>query len=689
MQAQNTFNRKDIHTPVQFIKGVGPKKAELLAKLDIHCVKDLLYYLPRRYEDRSVFTPIRQMRVGQYYTVNAKVLSTGIYSTKKGIPVLQLRLGDGTGSFYCVWFNMVFLAKNFKAGQDIIVYGRLDLFDKLQMSHPDYEILKDGEDPVSMGKIVPVYSLTEDVTQKYLRGLVSRALEGYAGELQDVLPDDIRKSHDLADIRFAINNIHFPDTMEDLDKSYRRIVFEEFLMLQIALARKKAAFHAHTKGLKHDIKEGALEEFLKLLSFKLTSAQERVMNEIARDMAGSKAMNRLLQGDVGSGKTVVSMYALYLTVKNGYQGVIMAPTEILARQHYVAISGIFMPLGINVRLLISGLEDTVKSQIKAEVKNGDVDIICGTHALIQEDVNFNNLGLAVIDEQHKFGVNQRSAMKSKGPNAHMLAMTATPIPRTLALTIYGDMDLSVIDELPQGRKPVTTFFIEENKREQVYKFIDEEIKKGRQVFMVYPRITTDDESEVKSAESMYGRIQEHVFPQYKVGLIHGKMAAEQKSEIMSKFKTRKYDILVSTVVIEVGLDIPNASLMVIENAERFGLAQLHQLRGRIGRGGHDSYCILIGDHEGENAERRFSKMLETQDGFEIAEEDLQLRGPGEFLGKKQHGLPEIRFGNILKDFEIMENSRKAAFEIVSKDPGLTNPDYCGLKKNMQRRFEGG
>ena len=503
----------------------------------------------------------------------------------------------------------------------------------------------------------------------------------------------MRARRKLVDLRFALRNIHFPSSFENLDRAYRRLVFEEFFILQAALALKKKDLKTTSPGIRHNLYAGLMEQFKKLFPFELTQAQLKALNEIQMDMASPRPMNRLLEGDVGSGKTAVAIYSLLLTVQNGNQAAFMAPTEILARQHYVTISELLMPLGVNTRLLISGLKSEKKIEIKDEIQKGDVDIAIGTHALIWEDVNFRKLGLVVVDEQHKFGVTQRDSLRKKGPSPDVLVMTATPIPRTLALTVYGDLDISVIKELPRGRYPITTYHLSENKRDSVYQFIREEIKKGRQTYIVYPRIWKNKNAstktgDLKAATDMYNKFQDEVFPDLKVELLHGRMSTKEKEDVMKKFKNKKTDILVSTTVIEVGIDVPNASVMVVENAERFGLSQLHQLRGRIGRGDYLSYCILLGNPQTEAAKKRFYTMTETQDGFKVAEEDLELRGPGEFFGTRQHGIPELRFGNILKDFDIMEEARSEAFGLVREDPRLEDPRNAFIKTTLKRRFSG-
>lgn len=671
---------------IRYLKGVGPKKSELLEKLNIKTVEDLLYYLPRRYEDRSKATLIKDLKIGKYQLIKGKVLKASAYSTRSRTRIFQVSLGDKTGIIYSVWFNQPFLKDTLKVGQEIVVYGKVEKYKRLQINHPDYEIIKENVESFNMDRIIPVYSLTQDVSQRYLRSLANEAVRNHLSEIPENLPSNLIARKHLVDIKFAIRNIHFPVSFSNLEKAYRRLVFEEFFILQLALALRRKKQKTNTPGIRHNLDSNLMESFKKLLPFELTKSQVKAINEIQIDMANPKPMNRLLEGDVGSGKTIVSAYAGLLTVKNGYQAAFMAPTEILARQHYITLSELFMPLGINVRLLVSGLEQAKKQEIKEEIKNQETDIIVGTHAIIWEDVQFKKLGLVVIDEQHKFGVTQRKLLRNKSLNPDVLVMTATPIPRTLGLTIYGDLDISVIRELPKGRQLIDTYFLEEEKREEVYEFLKEEIKKKRQAYIVYPRIWSEKTSNLKAATHMYNKLQDEVFPDLKLGILHGKMNSKEKENIMKKFKAKKIDILISTTVIEVGIDVPNASVMVIEDAQAFGLSQLHQLRGRIGRGEHPSYCILLGNPKTEQAKKRFYTISETQDGFKIAEEDLELRGMGEFFGTKQHGLPEVRFGNIVKDFEIMENARSEAFELVKKDSDLKDPRNRIIKETLAKRF---
>jgi len=682
--------------PVRYIKGVGPRKAPLFEKLGLENVSDLFYYLPRRYEDRSRIVEVKDAEVGETQGVIGKVLSTGVFTARTGTCIFEMAVGDGKNRIFAVWYNQPYMKKVFTKGETVILYGKVELQKHLQISHPAFEILnaeKEGASPMEeikssldIGRIVPVYSLTESLTQKTLRKVVHQAIETHMTAVEDPIPTRIRARRKLVDSRFAIENIHFPHSFDNLDKAYRRLVFEEFFILQVIMALKRRKLRE--KGIKHELKEGLADDFEKLFTFKLTAEQKKCIKEIESDMASEKPMHRLLQGDVGSGKTVVAMYALLLAAGGGYQSAVMVPTEILARQHYVTVSKTFMPLGLNVRLLINGIDQKQQELVKRELAEGEADIVIGTHSLIQEDIAYKNLGLVVIDEQHKFGVAQRKRLQSKGSSPDTLFMTATPIPRSLVLTVFGDMDVSLLKEKPEGRENVTTCWVGEDRRENVYGFLRDEIEKGRQAFIVYPRIKERASSDIRSAEEMYAHLKKDVFSDLKLALIHGRMKSDEKKRIMEDFRDGKCDILIATTVIEVGLDVPNVTVILVEHAERYGLAQLHQLRGRIGRGEHESYCILLGEPKTEDSEKRLSTMAETTSGFEISEKDLDIRGPGEFLGTRQSGLPELRVGDIARDFSIMEEAREEAFSLVSSDPLLKDEHNAKIKENIKRRFKG-
>ncbi len=684
-------------TSIQYIKGVGPKRVALFERLGIQTVKDLLYYIPRRYEDRSDFSPIARLRIGEQNTVVGKVLTSGVQKLKRNLSILKVAIDDGTGIIYAVWFNQPFLEEQFKIGTKLVVSGKVQLYGrKLQISSQSYEILRskdkesETEELIHTGRIVPFYPLTQDISQRRIRRMIKNALDNCLDQINDMLSQDIKDRYNMVDTKQALLNIHFPETQKDSESAYRRIVFDEFLLLQLGILLKRASISEPQLGIKHQNKGRLLEQFLKTLPFKLTDAQHRVIDEINRDMTSEEQMNRLIQGEVGSGKTIVAIAALLISIENDYQGAIMAPTEILAEQHYITLAEMLSHLGIKIDLLIGSTPQKSRVEITENIRNGITDIIIGTHTLVQENIKFKRLGLIVIDEQHRFGVMQRNMLRKKGLNPDVLVMTATPIPRTLALTVYGDLDISTIRELPPGRGTVSTYWVSKSQLQGVYEFIEEEIKRGRQAYVVSPLI---EESHIIEAPIVIGVTQlfEHFkkerFPNLRIGLLHGQMKNEDKEKVMQEFRENKINILVSTTVIEVGIDIPNATIMLIENAERFGLSQLHQLRGRIGRGRNQSYCILHGMPKTPEAQKRMTVMTQTQDGFRIAQEDLEIRGPGEFFGTKQHGLPELKIGNIILDIDIMEIARKEAVNIIKTDPELSAKKNYLIKRNFLQSFK--
>ena len=676
------------------MKGVGPKRVVLFERLSIQTVKDLLYYIPRRYEDRRNFSPIAKLRIGEQHTVMGKVLTSGVQKLKKNLNILKVAIDDGTGIIYAVWFNQPFLEEQFKIGAKIVVSGKVQLYGReLQISSQSYEILRskdkesETEELIHTGRIVPFYPLTQNISQRRIRRMIKNALDNCLDQINDMLPQDVKARHKLIDTRRSLLNIHFPKTWEDKDLAYRRIVFDEFLLLQLGILLKRASISEPQLGIKHQNKGRLLEQFLKTLPFKLTDAQHRVIDEINRDMTSEKQMNRLIQGEVGSGKTIVAIAALLISIENGYQGAIMVPTEILAEQHYIYMAEALAPIGIKIDLLIGSTTQKSRAEITENIRNGITDIIIGTHTLVQENIKFKRLGLVVIDEQHRFGVLQRNMLRKKGLNPDVLVMTATPIPRTLALTVYGDLDISTIRELPPGRGTVSTYWVSKSQLQGVYGFIEEEIKKGRQVYVVSPLIEESHTIEAVAATQLFEHFKKEVFSNLRIGLLHGQMKNEDKEKVMQEFRENKINILVSTTVIEVGIDIPNVTIMLIENAERFGLSQLHQLRGRIGRGKDQSYCILHGMPRTPEAQKRMTVMTQTQDGFRIAQEDLELRGPGEFFGTKQHGLPELKIGNIILDIDIMEIARGEAINIIKSDSELSAKENYLIKRNFLQSFK--
>jgi len=675
--------------PVQYLKGVGPRRAQLLAKLGIETLEDLFYYSPRAYEDRSHWSQIRELRPGQMVTVKGKVRGVNEWNPRRGLNILKIAIGDNSGVIYALWFNQPFRREQFRVGQEVIISGKVEKKRELQIQNPNYEILsQDEEDLIHTGRIVPLYSLTSNLTPRILRAIVKGALDTYVFQVPDTLPRFVRQRYSLPDLSWAIYQIHFPDNFAAKEKARRRLVFDEFFSLQLYLAIRKQALQRDVVGIAHHSDERLLEKFFRSLPFPLTAAQKRVIEEIKQDMESSRPMNRLIQGDVGSGKTVVAVVALLIAIGGGYQGALMAPTEILAEQHYLTLQPLLFPLAIKVALLTGSIRRSERQKILDEIKSGGTQVVIGTHALIQEGVEFHRIGLVIIDEQHRFGVMQRALLREKGLNPDVLVMTATPIPRSLALTVYGDLDVSIIDELPPGRQPVSTYWINSRKRPDLYQFIRKQVTEGRQIYVVYPLIEESEVLEAAAATKMAEHLQKEVFSDLKVGLLHGQLPTEEKEAVMRAFKNKQIDILVATSVIEVGIDIPNATVMVIEDADRFGLAQLHQLRGRVGRGEYLSYCILISNPSSEEARRRMQIFSRLRDGFAIAEEDLKLRGPGEFFGTRQHGLPDLRIANIINDVHILKMARREAFHLVETDPRLENPDCQPLREALKRKFAG-
>ncbi|MFH1783209.1 MAG: ATP-dependent DNA helicase RecG [Candidatus Omnitrophota bacterium] len=677
---------KDLTISAQYIKGVGPSRIKLLNKLGINTVEDLLYFIPHRYEDRSKIKKVNEVKPGEFETIKVKVLTFGGRTSKKGMNMFQVAMGDPTGVIHTIWFNQPYLKDKFKIGQELIIHGRVEKHIYLQINNPEYEIITETkEDSIHMGRIVPVYSLTEGLSQRWLRTIINNAVTNYVNNLEENIPYEIRKRNDLMLLKEAVRNIHFPVSEVVLKKAKYRLIFEEFLLLQTGITLKRASIKIDLKGISHIEKGGLVDRFKESLTFKYTNAQEKVSKEIQSDMKSPRPMNRLLQGDVGSGKTVVALEALLLTIENKCQGALMVPTEILAQQHYKNIKDLLEGFNIKITLLAGDLSKEEASRRKHMIEIGEVDLVVGTHALIQEGVKFKNLGLIVIDEQHKFGVMQRAFLRSKSLNPDILVMTATPIPRSLALTLYGDLDISVIDELPPGRREIKTLYFENKNRFRSYILAEEQVRMGRQVYVVYPLIEESINKELRAAKKMHKELNEY-FKGMNVGLIHGKMKSIEKEKIMTDFKEKKIDILVSTVVLEVGLDIPNATVMIVEHAERFGLSQLHQLRGRIGRDRFMSYCILIGDPSTDDGKKRLEAMLDTQDGFKIAEYDLEIRGPGEFFGTRQHGLPEIKIGNIVRDRAILEKAKEEAIILIKRDRFLRTGQNRLLKESLKKKF---
>ncbi len=685
-------------TSVQFVKGVGPARKKLFANLGIETVEDLLYFFPRRYEDRTQMTPLNKLRLGEFQTVTGKVIARGghrSWYTKKH--VYETVIGDESGGVHCIWFNQPFLENYFHVGEYVVLYGKVEIYkDRLQMVAPEYELISPDKDEqyLSMGRIVPIYSLTRGMSQRYLRKVIRLCLDRYARQLPEALPAGIRQKFGLFDIGQSITSIHFPEEPESQQKAYRRIAFEEFFFFQISVVMRRLSI-VRKKGIAHAIAPDLMARFNVSFPFALTGAQQRVIREIAGDMKKDSPMLRLLQGDVGSGKTLVAFFGCVAAFQNGFQSAIMAPTEILARQHFENIQKMIdqnettsNSKGPKIRaaLLIGSLKKEEKDAVCQDVKDGKIDLLIGTHALLEETVAFKNLSYVVIDEQHKFGVRQRALLSDKGINPDVLIMTATPIPRTLCLTLYGDLDVSVINEMPKGRGKIETKFFYSDHAQDVYTLVSQLVKSGRQAFIVYPLVEESQKLDLKAAVASFHHFEKNEFKDFRLGLVHGQMNRKETQTMMERFKKKEIDILVATTVVEVGVDVPNASVMVIEHAERFGLAQLHQLRGRIGRGLHDSLCLLIADPVTEESQARLKAVLSTTDGFKIAEEDLIIRGPGEFFGRHQHGLNELKIANPTTQLDILELARKEAIEMTSHDPQLQKPEHRDVKMIVQKRY---
>ena len=684
-------------TDVTYIKGVGPKIAYLLNKLGIYTASDLLYYFPRKHVDYSTRTKIRDLKEGMDTTIFGTITSVEAFTTKNNLGVIKVRISDGTGKINLNFFNsksskyvMEKMKNQFPKNSGIMVSGsvKFNSYDgMLTLDKPTYSIMDDEvlySSNLNMARIVPIYTVSENLNIKTLRRAINNVIETYQTEIETVLPSFIIEKYNLLQKKEAIKQIHFPDNKDMLDKARFSLVFEEFFLIQLKLAILREENNKNLSSIPLEIKKnGLVIKFIESLPFKLTEAQQRAVNEILNDLNSSKPMQRLLQGDVGSGKTVVATIMLLAAIENGYQSAIMAPTEILAQQHFYNLSKWLTPLGIKVELFLGSIGKKQRKLAETNLKNGEIDIAVGTHALIQENIEFANLGAVVIDEQHRFGVKQRLALRKKSQNPQILTMTATPIPRTLAITLNGDLDLTIIDELPKGRKPIETSLI--TSRKQISDLIRKEVREGRQAYIVYPLIDESETLSAKAATIEKEKWETEVFPEYKIGLLHGKLKNSEKEEVMEKFKNKEFDILVSTTVVEVGVDVPNATVIVIENAERFGLSQLHQLRGRVGRSDLQSYCLLSSNTKSQDTRARLEIMTQTNDGFVIAEKDLQIRGPGEFLGTRQSGLPDMIIADLVADSKILELARSEAINFAKK---YDIEDFPLLKDSKGLNFDG-
>lgn len=683
---------------IRYLKGIGPKRAQMLERNGIREIEDLLFYFPYKYQNRTRSIPISQVEIGTMATVKCEVVFVKSRpSFKRRFQVFEITVADDTGRLNVVWFNQSYLRKYFVVGARVVLYGKVDLYkDRIQMVSPEFEFIEDDAEADEDYRIVPFYSLPEGFSQRVYRRNLQKLLDKFIPQLVEVLPFDIRTRHALVNIAQSLRNIHFPKDEEARLKAYNRLSFEEFFIYQLPLILRKLK-RKQKKGISFKIHDVFLEAFIKSLPFVLTDSQAEVISEIRADMSRGEPMQRLLQGDVGSGKTVVAVYAALIAVSNDCQTAFMVPTEILAGQHFEKLKTMFSTFSpqatvhspqkkIKIGLLTSSLTKAKKDKTLKDIASGKVDIVIGTHALIQENVKFKKLGLIVIDEQHKFGVSQRTLLSKKAVNPDIIIMTATPIPRTLSMTLFGDLDISVIKQMPKGRGKIATTLMDPSKSQEVYEFMKCQIQEGRQVYIVYPLIEESPKLQLNSAKEMYKNFSENIFKDYRVGLVHGRLPRDKQASVMNKFRKHELDILVATTVLEVGIDVPNAAVMLIENADRFGLSQLHQMRGRIGRGSYPSFCFLVSDAKNDDAVNRLNAFVKVIDGFEIAEEDLKLRGPGEFFGERQHGLTDLKIADPVKQMHILKAAREEATRFLNDDPTLEKRQNQEVRRQLYKRF---
>lgn len=676
--------------PVKYLKGVGPRWEKLLEKFNITRIGDIFFHIPRLYIDRSTISAIEDTRLGEKATILADVVSFESRRSRKNMEIQTALLRDESdGLIILKWFNQPYLKKIIKHGVTIMASGEISVYKGRQMVHPDFEVMTDEETKrLHTGRIVPFYPLTEGMSQKRVRRIIDNGITLYLDYLEETLPESLVQAEKLLPIKEAILRIHRPESFSDAEQGKERLVFEELFFFEILLALRRKRLKVQTSRVTLSKKGDLVRTFIDRIPFTLTGDQETVIEEIRGDFLSGRPMHRMLQGDVGSGKTVVAIIVSLMIIESGYQVAFMAPTEILAEQHFLSMGGILASIDVSNELLIGSVKAKEKERIYRDLESGKTDIIFGTHALIEEAVSFKRLGLVIVDEQHRFGVVQRAKLLEKGETPHFLVMTATPIPRSLSMTLYGDMDISTLREMPPGRKEIITRLTGERNRANLYQFIHEKVQKGEQCYIIYPLVEESEKVDLKAATEMYEHLKNKEFKGIGVGLLHGRMKTDEKEAVMHAFRKKEIMVLVSTTVIEVGIDMPNATIMVIEHPERFGLAQLHQMRGRVGRGEKKSYCILLSPYRlSEEAQERLKTIEATRDGFKIAEKDLEIRGPGEFFGTRQHGLPDLKYSNLITDQPILQRARKRAFEIIEEDPQLLKEDHRRIRDRYLEKYK--
>ena len=687
---KKSYFSKTLETEITYLKGVGPNRGNKLKKYGIEVLSDLLYHFPRRYIDRSNILLINKLKIGEKGLIVGKIISANIKQTKKR-RVFELEINDKTGSIKCIWFRgLSWISEKFEIGESIAIYGKIEFYNGFRIIHPEFDLLDENEDPINTGKIISIYPSNSDLKSvgmdsRGFRRIINHAIENMEFSINDFFDRETLESERLITIKKALIGIHQPENMDTLDQSIRRLKYNEHFFMQLLMAIKKSNYKKN-KTKQFISKDDYVSKIYKLLPFNLTNSQIRVLKEIRCDLESPHSMNRLIQGDVGSGKTIVAILASAIAIDNSSQVAIMAPTEILAGQHFNSFKSYCDKINLSCELLISDIKKKLKEKIITDLKSGNINIIVGTHALIQENIEFKNLGLSIIDEQHRFGVEHRKNLIKKAENSNVLAMTATPIPRTLSMTLHGDLDISIIDEIPKNRIPIKTKVVNENYLDSIHQFIMKELKNKRQCYIVYPIIEESESLDLEAANTAYKNIKENIFKNFKVGYLNGKMKKIERDKQMSLFISGNIDVLVATTVVEVGIDNPNATIMLIENAERFGLTQLHQLRGRIGRGKDQGYCILVQRKRSLLSDHRLKVMENTANGFKISDEDLKLRGPGEFFGKRQHGYMKTKIVDIPRDFKIISQTRELAFNIISKDDELKLPENQNIKHELFDKY---